>query len=334
MKAWSRAAAGAMLWLALPTSLVLVDATGADADLCAPAGGSEQVQGITLDTEQLANAQTIVATVAEYGPPATTRAAVIAVATAMQESSLRNDLRQRDHDSIGLFQQRIRFYGAQTAGDPVKATKAFLTKLLAIPDWATRPLTEVAAEVQIPREDLRDRYARWEALAQDLTARFWTGPSTQCDDGTGDADLSTGAGIPDGYQLPTDAQARTAVAFALAQLGKPYRRGAAGPHAYDCSGLMMAAWAAAGVAIPRTTHNQVHTGAAVPGLAALRPGDLIFIPGSHGTLAHPRHVGMYIGTGSDGKPYLVQAPKTGDVVKVTPVSSWANQIAAIRRPAQ
>ena len=333
MKAWGLVAAGAALWLALPTSLVLVAATGAGAGLCASGGTADQVQGVALDAEQLANAQTIVGVVHDTGLPATARAAVIAVATAMQESSLHNDLRQRDHDSIGLFQQRVSIYGAETAGDPVKSTKAFLAKLLKIPHWETRPLTEVAAEVQIPREDLRGEYAKWEALAQSLTDRFWLGgASQQCDGGAGDAALGSGAGIPDGYQLPTDAQARAAVSFALAQLGKPYEFGAEGPNTYDCSGLMMAAWAAAGVAIPRTTFDQVGTGVAVPGLSAMTPGDLIFIPGSDGTMAHPGHVGMYIGVGGDGKQYLAQAPQTGDVVKVSPVSSWASQIAAIRRP--
>ncbi len=330
MKAWGLAAAGTALWLALPISLVLVAAPGADATCATEAG--DRVQGVALDPEQLANAHTIVGVVADHGPPATRRAAVIAVATAMQESSLRNDLRQRDHDSIGLFQQRISVYGAPTAGDPVRSTAAFLTKLLTIPGWATRPLTEVATDVQIPRTDLRDRYARWETLAQDLTDRYWTRPDTRCDDSTDKADLSAGAGIPDGYQLPTDTQTRAAVGFALAQLGKPYRFGAAGPNAYDCSGLTMAAWAAAGAAIGRTTGTQVHTGIPVPGPSAIRPGDLIFIPGSHGSLAHPGHVGMAIGPGRDGRQYLIQAPHTGDVVKVTPVSNWAKQIAAIRRP--
>jgi cell wall-associated NlpC family hydrolase len=95
---------------------------------------------------------------------------------------------------------------------------------------------------------------------------------------------------------------------------------------------MQRAWAAAGVPIPRVTHQQVKTGVAVPGLAAVQPGDLLFIPGADGTAANPGHVGMYIGLGGDGKGYLVQAPDTNDVVKVTPLSSWQRQIVAIRRP--
>jgi cell wall-associated NlpC family hydrolase len=140
------------------------------------------------------------------------------------------------------------------------------------------------------------------------------------------------AGLPDGFLLPADPQLRAVVSFALAQRGKPYVWGAEGPDSYDCSGLMMTAWAKGRVQIPRVTADQVHTGVAVPSLAAMRPGDLIFIPGSDGTMSRPRHVGMYIGTDRSGRQYLVQAPKTGDVVKVVAVSNWSRQVAAIRRP--
>ena len=151
------------------------------------------------------------------------------------------------------------------------------------------------------------------------------------DDGDGlPADGS--GGIPDGYRLPADARLAKVVSFALMQLGKPYVFGTAGPNAYDCSGLTMAAWAQVGVHMPHFTGDQVHTGTAVGSLAAMQPGDLIFIPGSDGTMSAPGHVGLYIGRGGDGAQYLVQAPHTGDVVKVTSVRSWSNQIAAIRRP--
>jgi hypothetical protein len=67
--------------------------------------------------------------------------------------------------------------------------------------------------------------------------------------------------------------AGAAVAFALAQRGKPYRWGAEGPHAFDCSGLTWAAWRRAGVGIPRTAAGQL---AGLPRVAGpLRPGDLL-----------------------------------------------------------
>ena len=64
-----------------------------------------------------------------------------------------------------------------------------------------------------------------------------------------------------------------AVVVALAQLGKPYVFGAAGPNAFDCSGLIEAAYRAAGISLPRDTYHQVAAGQAVPDIATIAPGD-------------------------------------------------------------
>jgi len=107
--------------------------------------------------------------------------------------------------------------------------------------------------------------------------------------------------------------AATAVKFALAQRGKPYVYGAAGPDAYDCSGLVYAAYAAAGVHIARTTYQWQQDGPVVP-LSQIQPGDLLFSAGSDGTPANPGHVVMYLGGGQ-----VIQAPQTGQDVQVDPV---------------
>lgn len=319
-----------------PGAVVLVasSAVASFSNPCAgPAEAAEQVEGMDLSGEQLANAQLIAGVVKGKGLPS--RAAVIALATSLQESSLINNLRQIDHDSIGLFQQRISIYGADVAGNPVKSTEAFLAKLVKQPNWQVRPLTEVAADVQIPAAEFRGEYAKWETLATTLANRFLSEASTStpvCADGPGAGFDEGTESIPNGYQLPTDVQARTAVAFALAQLGDRYVFGANGPDAWDCSSLMQQSWAAAGVPIPRVTYEQVKSGVAVPGPSAMQPGDLIFIPGSVGTRSVPRHVGMYIGDDENGKQWLVQAPSSNQRVKTTPVSSWANEIVSIRRP--
>lgn len=327
------AAAVAVVMMVCGATVVLpLMMAGESAAQAAACSATQQIGDEDLDAEQLANAATIVAVTQQRG--LVSYAAVVAVATARQESSLRN-LAGGDLDSIGLFQQRASIYGADVASDPVRATNAFLDRLIKVPDWQTIPLTEAAADVQNPRADLRGAYAQWQALAEALVAQDWTGSGTltDCTGGDGLPDDGTG-GIPAGWVPPTDQQQAAAVAYALAQLGKPYSFGAAGPDAYDCSGLTMSAWAAAGVAIPRTTYYQVNTGAAVPNLDAMQPGDLIFIPGSDGSQEHPGHVGMYIGRAADGRQYLVQAPHTGTVVQVTAVSKWSRQVAAIRRPGQ
>jgi peptidoglycan DL-endopeptidase CwlO len=311
---------------------------------CGPGGTARQVSGVDLDAEQLANAAVIVDVTHSSALPS--RAADIAVATALQESSLRN----LDHgdtvgpDSRGLFQQRIRYYGADVATDPARATAAFLTRLRAVPHWDTLPLTVAAAAVQRPRADLVGAYARWQTAATVLVEQLWREPNegtsslddaapTEFDCGLGgDGVFGDGvAALPAGYELPTAGQGATAVRTALAQLGKPYIWGGVGPRGFDCSGLTMTSWAAAGVAIPRTAAAQAASGVAVAGLSALQPGDLLFIAGTHGTASSPGHVGMYIGT-VDGVAYLVQAPRTGLTVEVDRISQWNGLIVTIRRP--
>jgi cell wall-associated NlpC family hydrolase len=103
--------------------------------------------------------------------------------------------------------------------------------------------------------------------------------------------------------------AARAVAFALAQRGKPYRWGAAGPDAFDCSGLTWAAWRRAGVTIPRTAAGQL---AALPrATGPLRPGDLLVYPSAGPSR---RHVAMVIGPGR-----MVEARGTGIPVRVRPI---------------
>ena len=116
------------------------------------------------------------------------------------------------------------------------------------------------------------------------------------------------------YTTPAPAgAAAAAIGFAVAQVGKPYQWGAAGPGAYDCSGLVYAAYAAAGIRIGRTTFQWRLDGPQVP-LAQIQPGDLLFSAGSDGTAANPGHVVMYLGGGQ-----IIQAPQTGQDVQIDPL---------------
>ena len=332
----------APLALVVVVALSALQATPAMACTITPPSGTRHpttsprawpVQG-SWTSDQVSNAATIVAVGAEMHLPR--YGWEIAVATAMQESTLRNLDHlgsDNDHDSLGLFQQRP----SQGWGTPEQildaryAAGAFYEHLVEVDGWQTMPLTQVAQAVQ--RSKFPDAYARWQSEAEQLVAVISDGLDIVCtsDGGDGLPPLDD-EGLPGGFVLPTDPQLRAVVSFALAQRGKPYVWGAEGPDSYDCSGLMMAAWAKGGVQIPRVTADQVHTGVAVSSLAAMQPGDLMFIPGSDGTMARPRHVGMYIGTDGGGRQYLLQAPKTGDVVKAVAVSNWSRQVAAIRRP--
>jgi peptidoglycan DL-endopeptidase CwlO len=114
-------------------------------------------------------------------------------------------------------------------------------------------------------------------------------------------------------------RAGVAVSFALAQIGKPYVFAAAGPGAYDCSGLTMAAWGKAGVQLPHLARAQFGMGHAVS-KSQLQPGDLVFFYSGIG------HVAMYIGHGM-----VVHAPHTGDVVRIAPLSQFGSAYQGARR---
>jgi peptidoglycan DL-endopeptidase CwlO len=113
-----------------------------------------------------------------------------------------------------------------------------------------------------------------------------------------------------GTAQPPSQAAATAISFAEAQLGKPYLYGGTGPDAYDCSGLVMMAYRAAGVDIPRTSQQQWLWGPQVPASQA-EPGDLVFFAGSDGTPQAPGHVGIVIGNGE-----MIEAYATGFPIRV------------------
>jgi len=99
------------------------------------------------------------------------------------------------------------------------------------------------------------------------------------------------------------------IGYAEQQLGKPYQWGATGPDAFDCSGLTMMAYRAAGITIPRTSQEQWAFGQQIPASRA-RPGDLVFFAGADGTMTDPGHVGIVIA----GHDMMIDAPQTGQTV--------------------
>jgi peptidoglycan DL-endopeptidase CwlO len=128
-------------------------------------------------------------------------------------------------------------------------------------------------------------------------------------------------GVEGGWDYPglpipagTSAGARAAIEFARQQLGEPYIWAAAGPDAWDCSGLTMMAWRAGGISLPHYSAAQYQQTKHITA-ADLEPGDLVFWGTSPNTI---HHVALYIGNGQ-----IIQAPHTGDVVKVSPLFASA-----------
>ncbi|MFJ3638913.1 NlpC/P60 family protein [Streptomyces sp. NPDC090108] len=114
---------------------------------------------------------------------------------------------------------------------------------------------------------------------------------------------ATAHGAPAG----TNSRAAAAVAYAYTKLGSPYVWGATGPSAFDCSGLIQAAYRSAGVSLPRTTYAQINAGRRVS-RAQLQPGDLVFF------YSGISHVGIYVGNGK-----MIHAPNPSAPVRVAPI---------------
>jgi peptidoglycan DL-endopeptidase CwlO len=115
------------------------------------------------------------------------------------------------------------------------------------------------------------------------------------------------------------AGASVAIAAAVSELGKPYQWAGAGPNSFDCSGLVMVAWAAAGVHFPHLAQSQYQMTKRIP-LADLLPGDLVFF----GTPNDVYHVGLYVGNGQ-----MIDAPQTGENISYSSIY-WSDLLGAGR----
>jgi hypothetical protein len=156
-----------------------VSSADAACRLVVPADGAVELP-VLLDGEQLDNAAAVVGASEGLGLPR--RAAVIAVATALQESSLRVlDQEQSDRDSAGLFQQRpSQGWGSvEQVMDRTYAAERFLEELVRIPGWRRLPLTVVAQQVQ--RSAYPGAYARWEPTAVALVDALAAGAEVSCE---------------------------------------------------------------------------------------------------------------------------------------------------------
>jgi cell wall-associated NlpC family hydrolase len=192
------------------------------------------------------------------------------------------------------------------------------------------PPTAAAQAVQ--RSAFPTAYAKWEAPARVWLADILDKPTGGC-----------GAGGPS--PVVASGAAQVAITAAAQWLGTPYAWGGgsltgpsegfgigAGTVGFDCSGLTRYAWAQAGILLPRTSREQWYApGARVTSLAALQPGDLVFFATNTSNPATIHHVAIALGGDA-----MLEAPQTGDVVKVLPGIStnpfWAPRFIGGLRP--
>lgn len=365
MKLLAAAAAVALAGLLLLTVVAVGGGSVASADAptggCAvtqPNSGTDGTRGMgsaippvpqktaTLSAAQMAVARTIVGV--GKGLHITQRGTAIALATAMQESTL--DPTATNGRAVGLFQQQGALYATVNRSDPAAASAAFYRVLLQRVPHYNDPSVDMALAAQAVQTSGAGAryYAAWETWATELAGQLFTGTTARgsggvtCTPGGGSGPipvtvanllvfLPPQAGITGTIAAP-NTQAATAIAAALSYLGEPYSWGggnANGPTpgvpgdpqdpnygqvGFDCSGLTLYAYAQAGITLPHNAAAQLSGAAASVPFSAGQPGDLLF----WGT--PPHHVAIYLGQ-INGMPYLVQAPQAGVPVQVAPVSS-------------
>jgi cell wall-associated NlpC family hydrolase len=296
------AVAGALIMLPVLMMMNATTLSGASGDDtttgCLPtatAGG----RTMSLDAEQQQNAGVIISTGRTLGVK--NRGLVVALATALQESTLRN-LGSGHLDSVGLFQQRNAWGSFSERTDPRTSATLFYTGgrggqpgLLDVPGWESMSITVAAQTVQ--RSAFPFAYAKWEPLATSLVRSVVGEIDLGCTD-------ATSIGLPDGA---VGAMLRVA----LAQQGDPYVWGATGPDAFDCSGLIVYSWRQAGYQLKVRTADQMYRNSTPLRAGEEKAGDLLF--GSFGTrVAGAGHVMIVVRPG-----VAVQAPAAGRVVEVT-----------------
>ena len=170
------------------------------------------------------------------------------------------------------------------------------------------------AAVSARQADLQQRIAKYKTMLATLSASERTSYLGSNNATSNDIALALST-----YAVGASPADVIAVKTALSELGKPYVWAASGPSSFDCSGLTMVAWGAAGVSLPHLASSQQSMGTPVD-QSQLRAGDLVFF----GSPAY--HVAMYLADG-----LIIQAPNSGDVVKISPLSQLANSYSGAAR---
>lgn len=137
--------------------------------------------------------------------------------------------------------------------------------------------------------------------------------STTSSNSNSSSNSGTSSGSGQAVAPPSSGSADALVAYAYQFIGRPYVLGATGPNSFDCSGFTQYVYKQLGYSLSRTTYTQVNQGRYVP-RDQLQKGDLVF---SNGPASAPGHVGIYVGNGQ-----IIHAPRTGDVVKVSPIFNY------------
>jgi cell wall-associated NlpC family hydrolase len=312
-------------------------ASGTTFKIGAPGGAT-----MTLDAAQISNAA-IIATEAKH-LTISTPGIVIAVMTGLQESSLYDLPNSKvpgsetdpnaqwggyspsnpphNGTSVGVFQQQNNWGSVAQRMNVGESAKLFFERMLAIQNWQSLPPGSVAQDVQASAFPFA--YTKWQGTATGIVDHVL---GISCTGGSGTVSV-----------LGDSPQAKKVILAAEAEVGKPYVWGGGTPTGpsgsatappadvgqpgFDCSGLVLYAFAQVGIALPHYSgiggqySAVLNAGQFTANPSQLQPGDLVFFAGSDGTMANPGHVGIYVGSGK-----MIDAPYTGALVRVDRVDT-------------
>ncbi|MFF9426101.1 C40 family peptidase [Streptomyces sp. NPDC014746] len=224
--------------------------------------------------------------------------AVAASAEASQQEALDQNLRSREDAAL------------QTASKEAKKAKA---------EAERKAAAERAEKARLKAEQERKEAAERERASRDSVRTQLSSTSTSDDGGSLSSDGGSSASQGDSQTQAPSGSAAAIVAFARAQIGDAYVSGGTGPNSWDCSGLVQAAYKAAGIDLPRISYEQSSMGTSVS-LSDLQPGDVLY----WGSRSGSYHVAIYVG---GGKYVGAQNPSTG-VVEHT--MDWDTPSGAVR----
>ncbi|MFI5913535.1 NlpC/P60 family protein [Dactylosporangium sp. NPDC051541] len=221
------------------------------------------------------------------------------------------DTAQRETDAQAAALYRSGAIGSTAVLIAAPSPEAWMDQL-AMLDQISRGRVTALHELKAAQGALNDEKAELSTLRQQQTAqqaelgqRKATIEAQLRRFGIGNTARSPSGALHDGFvPVFSDDAAGRAVKFAFSQLGKVYKWGADGPNSFDCSGLTMAAWKTAGVALPHNAARQKQTVKPIT-RAELQPGDLVFY------YKDVSHVGIYIGSGR-----VVEAPRAGERISM------------------
>ncbi|MEU4830301.1 NlpC/P60 family protein [Streptosporangium sp. NPDC023615] len=248
--------------------------------------------------KQLREAQEVFAILGEQAEDAYTRQREAAVAAEEAKRAAQEAVAEQVEETRRIEREQARL---ERQADEARSAAELLARERAAALERARIARENAERARFQQEALRREAARARVAAGQPASRW----AQNVAEGSARGDI--------------------AADWALTQLDKPYVWAAAGPAAYDCSGLTMRAWERVGVAIDHWTGTQWTSGPHVP-LSELRRGDLLFYGQITRNPGDIHHVGIYIGQG-----LMVHAPQTGDVVRVAPM--WRSDLVGATRPA-